>query len=262
MLFGKCGRRLFAFLAAVCLAGLPLCALFAGCGEARQASGAAEDAPTEDGAQDGARQPMIALTFDDGPSEHTERLLDLFAAYGGHGTFCVIGNRIDLLPKTVARAVREGNELAVHSWDHCQLTRLGADKVTEEIESTRQKILELTGKDCTVLRPTYGAVNDTLMRVAKELDMIVVNWSVDTLDWKTRNADTTLRAVLNGAQDGAIILCHDLYGETVDAMERAIPALVARGYRLVTVTELLTADARTVEAGRLYRKQGPKPQAE
>lgn len=235
-------------------------AALAGCGGARPVSAEAEEAGETD-TPDAAR-PMIALTFDDGPSVHTERLLDLFAEYGGHGTFCVIGNRIDLLPDTVARAVREGNELAVHSWDHCQLTRLGADKVTEEIESTRQKIFELTGRECTVLRPTYGAVNDTLMRVAKELDMIVVNWSVDTLDWKTRDADATYRAVMQGAEDGAIILCHDLYGETVDAMERVIPELTARGYRLVTVTELLTADARTVEAGRLYRRQGPKPTAE
>lgn len=233
-------------------------AVLAGCGDARPTAASA------DGEADmqSATQPMIALTFDDGPSIHTERLLDLFAKYGGHGTFCVIGNRIDLLPDTVARTVREGNELAVHSWDHCQLTRLGADKVTEEIETTRQKIFELTGGECTVLRPTYGAVNDTLMRVAKDLDMIVVNWSVDTLDWKTRDADATYRAIMKGAEDGAIILCHDLYGETVDAMERVIPELTARGYRLVTVTELLTADARTVEAGRLYRKQGPKPAAE
>lgn len=235
-------------------------AALAGCGDARPASAEA-DGEEETDTPDAAR-PMIALTFDDGPSVHTERLLDLFAAYGGHGTFCVIGNRIDLLPDTVSRAVREGNELAVHSWDHCQLTRLGADKVTEEIETTRKKIQELTGKTCTVIRPTYGAVNDTLMRVAKDLDMIVVNWSVDTLDWKTRNADATYRAVMQGAEDGAIILCHDLYGETVDAMERVIPELTARGYRLVTVTELLTADARTVEAGRLYRKQGPKPTEE
>ena len=141
-------------------------AALAGCGDARPTAASA------DGAADmqSATQPMIALTFDDGPSIHTERLLDLFAKYGGHGTFCVIGNRIDLLPDTVARTVREGNELAVHSWDHCQLTRLGADKVTEEIETTRQKIFELTGGECTVLRPTYGAVNDTLMRVAKDLD--------------------------------------------------------------------------------------------
>lgn len=233
-------------------------AALAGCGGARPAS---VEAAGEADVPEAAR-PMIALTFDDGPSIHTERLLDLFAEYGGHGTFCIIGNRIDLLPDTVSRAVREGNELAVHSWDHCQLTRLGAGKVTEEIETTRQKIFELTGRECTVLRPTYGAVNDTLMRVAKELDMIVVNWSVDTLDWKTRNADATYRAVMQGAEDGAIILCHDLYGETVDAMERVIPELTARGYRLVTVTELLTADARTVEAGRLYRRQGPKPTAE
>lgn len=228
----------------------------AGCDGVRPASAEA------DGETETAARPMLALTFDDGPSTHTDRLLDLFEQYGGHGTFCVIGNRIELLPETVRRAVRNGNELAVHSWDHCQLTRLGADKVTEEIETTREKIFELTGSACTVLRPTYGAVNDTLMRVAKELDMIVVNWSVDTLDWKTRNADAIYRAVINSAEDGAIILCHDLYRETVDAMARVIPELVARGYRLVTVTELLTADARTVEAGRLYRKQGPLPEIE
>lgn len=206
-------------------------------------------------------KPMIALTFDDGPSIHTPRLLDLFAEYGGRGTFCVIGNRIDLLPDTVARTAREGHELAVHSWDHCQLTRLGKKQMQEEIETTREKIFGLTGDDCTVIRPTYGAVNDTLKRVAKDLDMIIVNWSVDTLDWKTRDPDGIYQRIMDGAENGAIILCHDLHGTTVDAMERVIPDLVAAGYQLVTVTELLTAGERTVEAGTLYRRQGPKPEA-
>ena len=247
-------------LRAVCfMLALVFPATLAGCGETLPAS-AEYGYEDESGRVLDPEKPMIALTFDDGPSMHTPRLLDLFAKYGGRGTFCVIGNRIDLLPETVERTVREGHELAIHSWDHCQLTRLGAKQVKEEIESTRKKIFELTGDDCTVIRPTYGAVNDTLKSVAKELDMIIVNWSVDTLDWKTRDPDKIYRAVMDGAEDGAIILCHDLYGTTVDAMERVIPELVSKGYQLVTVTELLTAGERTVKAGTLYRRQGPKPE--
>ena len=197
-------------------------------------------------------KPMLALTFDDGPSAHTERLLDAFAAYGGKGTFYVVGNMLDGRPDTLRRMAAEGHEIGGHSWNHRQLTKLGTEELTDQLMSTRSKIYEITGTDATTMRPPYGSCNDQVKAKAGELGIALINWSVDTLDWKYKNADTVYQAVMDGAKDGAIILCHDLHKTTVDAMEQAIPALIAEGYQLVTVTELLTSDGGTINAGKLY----------
>ena len=184
-------------------------------------------------------KPMIALTFDDGPSKHTDRLLDIFAAHGGKGTFFVVGNLIENRSDTVERIVLEGHQVAGHSWDHRQLTKLGSDELTQQIMATRAKIYEITGTDATVLRPPYGAVNEDVKNVCEQLGVTIVNWSMDTLDWKYKDADKIYNTIINDVKDGDIILCHDLHGTTVDAMERVIPALIEQGYQLVTVSELL-----------------------
>lgn len=197
-------------------------------------------------------KPMLALTFDDGPSAHTERLLDIFSKYGGKGTFFVVGNIIDNRPDTVKRIVSDGHEIAGHSWSHRQLTSLDEESIRDQIMSTRAKIYSLTGYDAKLMRPPYGAYNDTVKKVAQQTDIALINWSVDTLDWKYKNADTVCKAVLNEACDGAIILCHDLHKTTVDAMEKAIPALIEKGYQLVTVSELMEAKGKNIEAGKVY----------
>lgn len=199
-------------------------------------------------------KPMLALTFDDGPSAHTARLLDVFAAHGGKGTFYVVGNMLDGRAETLRRMAAEGHEIGGHSWNHRQLTKLSAEEVTDQLMSTRAKIYSITGIDATTMRPPYGSCNDQVKAIAGELGIALINWSVDTEDWKYKDADTVYQAVMDGAKNGAIILCHDLHKTTVDAMERAIPALIAEGYQLVTVTELLTSDGGTVNAGTLYYK--------
>lgn len=183
-------------------------------------------------------KPMVALTFDDGPSKHTDRLLDIFAAHGGKGTFFVVGNLIENRSDTVERIALEGHQVAGHSWDHRQLTKLNSEEVTNQIMATRAKIYETTGADATVLRPPYGAVNEDVKNVCAQLGVTIVNWSMDTLDWKYKDADKIYNTIINDVKDGDIILCHDLHGTTVDAMERVIPALIEQGYQLVTVSEL------------------------
>ena len=197
-------------------------------------------------------KPMVALTFDDGPSAHTDRLLDIFAKHSGRGTFFVVGNIIDNRKETVKRIVSDGHEIAGHSWSHRQLTNLSDQDIKDQIMSTRAKIYELTGYDAKLVRPPYGAHNELVRSVAKELEISLVNWSVDTLDWKYRDANTVYNTIMEKAYDGAIILCHDLHKTTVDAMEKVIPALIEKGYQLVTVSELLEAKGKTVEAGKVY----------
>lgn len=200
-------------------------------------------------------KPMVALTFDDGPSKHTQRLLDIFAEYGGKGTFFVVGNLLENYPEILQRMASEHHEIGGHSWNHRQLTKLSSEEMTDQIMSTRAKIYEITGIDTTILRPPYGSNNDELKNVCAELGVIMANWSIDTLDWDHKDANQIYEIIMEEVEDGEIILCHDLYGSTVDAMERVIPELISRGYQLVTVSELLSHSEKPVTAGNVYYKK-------
>lgn len=200
-------------------------------------------------------KPMVALTFDDGPSIHTDRLLDIFARYGGKGTFFVIGNLIDSRKSTLKRIVHEGHEIGNHSWSHRQFTNLSEEEITDQIMMTRAKIYDVTGVDTLIVRPPYGALNDTVKAVGVKAGVSFVNWSVDTLDWKNKNAAAVRKEIMSCISDGAIILCHDLHKTTVDAMETVIPELIEKGYQLVTVSELFEHSDKTLEAGKVYYRQ-------
>lgn len=197
-------------------------------------------------------KPMVALTFDDGPGKHTSRLLDIFASYGGKGTFFVIGNILENRADVINRMVSEGHEIGGHSWDHRQLTKLNDSDLNNQLTGTRTKIYELTGTDTALLRPPYGSYNSQVQNMCKDMGIVMVNWSLDTLDWKYKDADRLYHTILDEVQDGDIILCHDLHGSTVDAMEKVIPELIARGYQLVTVSELLDQRGDVIEAGEVY----------
>lgn len=196
--------------------------------------------------------PMVALTFDDGPGKHTDRLLDVFATHGGKGTFFVIGNVLDNRSDVLQRMVSEGHEIGGHSWDHRQLTKLNSSDLANQLIGTRSKIEDLTGMNTSLLRPPYGSYNSDVKNICANLGIVMVNWSLDTLDWKYKDADRIYDTILNDIQDGDIILCHDLHGTTVDAMEKVIPELIARGYQLVTVSELLEQRGDVIKAGEVY----------
>ena len=198
---------------------------------------------------------MLALTFDDGPSAHTERLLDAFEEHGGKGTFFVVGNMLKDRTDTLIRMAEEGHEIAGHSWNHRQLTALEPSDLKKQLMSTRAKIYDITGVDPVLARPPYGSFDDEVKAASKKYGIALVNWSVDTQDWKYRDANYVYNSVMKQAKDGAIILCHDLHGTTVDAMERAIPALIDQGYQLVTVSQLLTSQGGEIEAGKVYYKR-------
>lgn len=200
-------------------------------------------------------KPMIALTFDDGPSAHTDRLLDIFKKYGGKGTFFVVGNLIDKRPNTVKRIVAEGHDIGGHSWDHKKLTTLNEKALTDQIVKTRTKIKSITGVDTYLVRPPYGAHNEYVRGVAAKLGVPFINWSVDTVDWKTKNAQAVYNEIMKSTKNGSIILCHDLHKTTVDAMETVIPKLIADGYQLVTVSELLSYSNNGLVPGNVYYKK-------
>ena len=200
-------------------------------------------------------RPMLALTFDDGPSKHTEKLLDILKEYNSRATFFMIGKQVSAKKSTLIRMYNEGHDLGIHTWSHANLKKLSLDEIRYEVSSVRDKIEEITGFRTNLVRPPYGAVNDTVKEASRLDEFYLINWNIDTLDWQLRDAQLVYESVMNQAKDGAIILLHDLHKETVEAMETAIPALIAKGYQLVTVTELLSYSDKAPEFGATIRKQ-------
>jgi peptidoglycan/xylan/chitin deacetylase (PgdA/CDA1 family) len=198
-------------------------------------------------------KPMVALTFDDGPSKHTARILDLLERYNARATFCTVGNLLGSRRDTVARAAALGCEVIGHSWDHKNLTKLTDAEIKKQLLDTSAAIEAITGVKTRLYRPPYGAVSDKVRNVSRELGFAIINWSVDPLDWKTRDADAVYNAIMRDVADRAIVLSHDSYATTAAAMERVIPELISQGYQLVTVSELLSDAHDSLTPGQVYR---------
>lgn len=180
-------------------------------------------------------KPMVALTFDDGPSIYTPRVLDCLEQNNQVATFFVVGYNAYRYGPYIQRAYELGCEIGNHSNTHADLTRLSANSVATEFSTTNGYIRNAIGVDATVIRTPGGSYNKTVCSVASAP---IIMWSLDTLDWKTRNTQKTVDAVLNNVRDGDIVLMHDIHKPTVAAAEIIIPELVSRGYQLVTVSEL------------------------
>lgn len=197
-------------------------------------------------------KPMIALTFDDGPSDYTLKILGILEENGARATFCMVGNRIAGYKDVVAQVAAQGSEIATHTWSHKQLTTISSDEITSQLKRSMDAIEAITGQPVTILRPPYGAVNKEVKDACRRLGLTLVNWSIDTEDWKTKNAQKTYEAIMKHVKNGSIILCHDVKESTSVAMERVIPELVAQGYQLLTLTELLSFSETGGAAGVLY----------
>lgn len=194
-------------------------------------------------------KPMVALTFDDGPGPRTTELLAQLKKYNAHATFFMLGKNVTKYPDAVKQMLADGNELGNHSYDHQQLTKIDAEAIAKEVGDTNENIKSICGSPATVLRPPYGAINDT---VKSSVGMPMILWNVDTLDWKTRNAQSTIDEVMKNLKDGDIILMHDIHTETIDAALELIPKLEEEGYQLVTVSEMAAAKNKTLENGTAY----------
>ena len=200
----------------------------------------------EDGSYNpGKRRPMLALTFDDGPGQYTDTLLDCLEENGAHATFFMVGQNVGSYTSEVQRMVDIGCELGNHSWDHADMTSLSLDGVANEFASTDDALIQACGQPATVARCPYGSGSSDIWYAAGKPFFM---WSLDTLDWKNRNVQMNYDAVMNGdLTDGTIILMHDIHPESVDAACQLIPDLIAKGYRLVTVSEMARAKGVTLQ---------------
>lgn len=198
----------------------------------------------EDGSYDPIqKKKLLALTFDDGPGQYTEELLDCLEANNAHATFFMLGQNVSYYPETVQRMADIGCEIGSHSWDHPQLSTLSLESVAKQFSDTDNALIEACGQPATVARAPYGDGNTDIYNTAGKPFFM---WSLDTEDWRLMDADADYNVVVNGdLTDGTIILMHDIHQPSVQAAIRFIPDLIAQGYKFVTVSEM--AEAKNVD---------------
>ena len=179
---------------------------------------------------------VVALTFDDGRSKYTEKILDVLKKYDACGTFFLIGNKVDFYRDVLKRMINEGSEIGNHSYDHKLLTRLSKKQFEEEINKTQDAIKKATGFTPLLFRPTYGGYTDLLKSYT---DLKFVLWDVDSRDWQVKTKSKISQNVLPNVKSGSIILMHDNHEYSLNALNDIISNLKKQGYKFVTVSELL-----------------------
>ena len=195
---------------------------------------------------------MVALTFDDGPNPiHTNAILDVLEKYNARATFFDLGYLVEKYPDVVKREAALGCEVGSHSWEHDNFDKLTPEEILADIEKTDTVFQRVLGRSPASFRPPYGNCNDTKKGY---IPMPIYLWSVDTLDWKSRNADAVIQEVKKiGDLDGKVILMHGIYGSTAEATAYLVPYLQEQGYELVTVSELIEAKHGEVpQNGKIY----------
>jgi peptidoglycan/xylan/chitin deacetylase (PgdA/CDA1 family) len=186
--------------------------------------------------------PFIAMTYDDGPHpSNTPRLLDMLAARGIKATFYTVGRNVAAYPNIMRRMIAEGHEVANHTWTHPYLSRISDDAVRSELQRSHEALVRITGTAPRTYRPPYGAITARQMQwIYSEFGYPTIRWSVDPQDWRTRSASMTRSRILAETRPGSIILVHDIHPSSIDAMPGTLDGLLARGFRFVTVSQLIS----------------------
>lgn len=190
----------------------------------------------------------IAFSFDDGPSDYDFSIVDSLVNSHSSATFFLVGNRINNYKKSVNREVEAGMEIGNHSYDHKYMGNMSKTDIINQINKTNKIFNDLTSKNMTLFRPPYGAVKASYLT---ETGLPSIIWSVDTLDWQSRNKDKVYAKIM-ASKDGDIVLMHSLYKSTADAVAKAIPELYKNGFQIVSVSELFKLKGKNLEAGKNY----------
>jgi peptidoglycan-N-acetylglucosamine deacetylase len=214
---------------------------------------APEPTPTEESIRQSAAEPaisysavhvdgpFIAMTFDDGPSDKlTPELLDILARHHIRATFFVIGQNVVQHPEILQRAVREGHEIGNHSWTHPAFAKMRDDAVRDQLQKTDDAIRTAIGRRPVLMRPPYGSITARQKKwINSEFGYRTILWDVDPLDWKRPGPAVVTRRIVRATRPGSIILSHDIHPGTIKAMPETFDQLQAKGFRFVTVSELI-----------------------
>ena len=210
----------------------------------------------------------VALSFDDGPdmryTSSTSRILDTLEQYGAKATFFVLATQLDYNgvadeatgetfaernAKLVKRAYDMGMEIGSHTYNHKNLNTLSASEIENELTSACEKVEAITGAKVKIMRPPYGNANET---VRDTIDMPMIIWDVDSLDWESKDPDKIYNEVMKAVRPGSIILMHDIYNTTADGVAKVVPALIDQGYTIVTVSELFEIYGKELKPHNVY----------
>lgn len=193
-------------------------------------------------------KPMVALTFDDGPDVQVDGvLMDELEKVNGRATFFVVGQRVEKFPEDIKNTVERGHEIGNHSYDHdIHLSSKGQDYIRNEFDKTDDAVEKAAGVRPALVRLPGGNISNDVKAVVKKP---LIFWSIDTEDWRSRDAVKTQNSILSQVKDGDIVLMHALYLSTAQACKTVIPELHARGYQLVTVSELIHFRGQDVQGG-------------
>lgn len=199
--------------------------------------------------------PLIALTFDDGPRrDTTTKLLDGLAERGVPATFFLIGEQLIGNEDIVRRMDEEGHQIGIHTYDHVLLTGLNQADFDAQVGKTRQMLKNILGHNDFVLRPPYGLYDEGVQAKA---ECSIILWSIDPEDWGDKNPERIVRHIVDNAEDGDVVLLHDIYPTSVEAALRVVDELHAKGYLFVTVDQLFAARGIELQAGEVYRSALP-----
>lgn len=194
----------------------------------------------------------IAITFDDGPHEEmTPLILDLLSKHDAKATFFMLGQQAERYPDIVKRAFDEGHEIGNHTWDHPDLTKIDNEAIMHQFNTTSEIIASITGEAPLLIRPPYGNYNDNVQQIAPGP---LINWSIDAIDWRDRDADQIMINIEQTFHEDGILLMHDVFASTVEAVERVLSTYSEEGYEFVTVSELLQFDRSEPVNGKVYQK--------
>lgn len=196
---------------------------------------------------------LIALTFDDGPSNmYTNRILDVLEKYNARATFFIVGKRIENHTEVIARAISLNCEIGNHTWAHSDFTNYSKSVLISSLKKVDDAVQTEFGYSMRLFRPPYAAINEDVEAASVQMQYTMALWSGSSHDWSIKNVDKIYKNCFNCAADGAIVLFHDVYSFTADAIELIVPDLIEQGYQLVTVSELIAMDETTVVPGDRY----------
>ncbi len=179
---------------------------------------------------------LIALTFDDGPSNNTKYFIKELQKRDALVTFFVVGNRVKKYEDVLKEAYLIGNQIGSHTYSHKNLLYLNEEEITKEIEKTNEAIYNVIGTKPTIIRVPYGNINKKIRSIS---NMNHILWNVDTLDWKYKNSNRVYKEIIKHAEDGNIILLHDIFKTSVNGVLKAIDELKKQGYEFVTIDEMV-----------------------
>ena len=205
----------------------------------------------EDGYQYSKDKKTVAITFDDGPSStYNKQFLEVLAKNKAHATFFMVGTMMNSCQKCVLDTYNSGNEVASHTYNHINIKKSDPLEVNENIEKTDDLFYQITGDHIKYVRPPYGAYNKTNL---ENVNYPLILWNVDPEDWRYRDVEKIVNNVMENVSDGSIILMHELYQTSLEALEIILPKLYAEGYQVVSVGELAELQDRSIESHHAYR---------